>query len=488
MSRRILAILEARLRAHLGGEVFPFAALLAQGSLVGALALMVRSGLGAWGYAVFTLAAAAGLVLLTLLGEFGSLLRSDPAASWSEALPASALEQRLGRALAVLVLLGMLGAGALLPAALLAPESLDGGARVALLGAGLCQALALGSALLVLQAVLGERIEAALVLLQTGLVVGAVTGLLAAPGLAPAMQALEAGSRPWPELLGLAPSAWFASLVGPAPSAASLPGPPLVLGGTALALLLLVAVPPGRGGHGRKRSSLLSRLLQPAHALAIRSWVRPEERGVFELVSDQLPRERDFVLRTYPMIGIPLAFLVAGADGARGEGLRDLLALLLFSPAVYLPVLLAHVPVSSSPHARHLLETAPLPRAVIDEATLKAFALRFLLPLHLVLGLLAAYLAGPLFALRLALPGMLLTWISLRLLYPRCVLDLPLSRAAEDIEVRHDWMGFLLTLAVGLTVLAVAAQRVLTDLPRAGALVAALALVAWTLGRRPRTA
>lgn len=484
MLRRISAILEARLRAHLGGEVFPFAALLAQGSLVAALAFLVRDGLGPWSYALFVLAAAAGLVLLTLLGEFGSLLRADPAAAWSEALPASGLEQRLGRTLAVLSLLALLGSGVLLPAALLAPEAMTLAERLLLLGAGLGQALALGAVLLVLQALLGDRIEAGLVLLQTGLVVGAVTGLLAAPGLAPAMRALEAGEVPWPALLGLAPPAWFASLVGPAPAAASLPSSPLVLGGTLLALGLLVAVPPARAHGGRREAGMVEILLRPVHALAVRTWVRPQERGVFELVCDQLPRERDFVLRTYPMIGIPLAFLVAGAEGARGEGLRDLLALLLFSPAVYLPVLLAHVPVSSSPEARHLLETAPLPRAVIDEAALKALAVRFLLPLHLVLGVLAGVLAGPGFALRLALPGLLVTWIALRLLYPRCVLALPLSTAAQDIEVRHDWTGFLLTLAVGLTVLAVAAQRLFTDAPRAAALVAGLLVVAWALGHR----
>jgi len=63
------------------------------------------------------------------------------------------------------------------------------------------------------------------------------------------------------------------------------------------------------------------------------------------------------------------------------------------------------------------------------------------------------------------------------------VLALPLSTAAQDIEVRHDWTGFLLTLAVGLTVLSVAAQRLCTDAPRASALVAALLGVAWVLGR-----
>ncbi len=40
--------------------------------------------------------------------------------------------------------------------------------------------------------------------------------------------------------------------------------------------------------------------------------MRKGERGTFDLVWDALPLEREFVLRTYPMFGIPLAFLVAG--------------------------------------------------------------------------------------------------------------------------------------------------------------------------------
>ena len=86
MTRRILALFRARLAAQLGGEVVPAAAALSQGALVGALCLLVRDELGLFGYALLALAASGGLVAIALLGEFGALLREDPARDWAETL------------------------------------------------------------------------------------------------------------------------------------------------------------------------------------------------------------------------------------------------------------------------------------------------------------------------------------------------------------------------------------------------------------------
>lgn len=491
MPRRVLTLCHAWLRAHLGGELVPAAALLAQGSLVGVLALMVRDDLGGWGFALFALALSAGLVALTLLGEFGSLLRRDPAAAWSESLPATDFERRLGHALAVLALLSGLSLGVLLPAALLAPSSMSVMERCLLLVAGVGQALAIGSALLTVQVLFGQRAEGLLVLVQTALVVAAVTGLLNAPGLAPQVAAIESGAEAWPTGLTWAPPAWYANAVSPGPAEANLPPSWSLVLGTLVSLAILVGLRPAADERTRRSRTLLTLLLSPLRGLASRLWVRRDERGVFDLVYDALPLERDFVLRTYPMIGIPLAFLVAGADGEGGEGLEDLLALLLFTPAVYLPVLLAHVPVSGTPEARWLVASAPISPAAVEQGAIKALAVRFLLPLYLVLALLALYFAGPFFTLRLAIPGALVTLISLRLLYPRCTLSAPLSVAPDEIEVRHDWTGFLLTLAVVLTVVAIGAQRLITDLPRAALLVGALVALELLIargGRSPRTA
>ena len=488
MSRRILAILGARLRAHLGGELIPFAALLAQGSLVAVLCLLVRSELSPWGYSLFALLSSAGLVALTLLGEFGTLLRADPAAAWSEALPASALERRLGHSGAVLVLLLVLTLGVMIPAVLLAPGEMTWLQRGGLLAAGLGQSLAIGSTLLAVQALLGDRIEGLLVLLQTLLVVGAVTGLLRAPAMGPAVAAIESGEAEWPLLLSWTPAAWYAGAVAAAPAAASLPGTAVLVLITALALVLLALLPPAPHEVFRRARTPLAMALSPLRALATRSWVRPTERGIFDLVYDALPLERDFVLRTYPMFGIPLAFLVAGARGSGGRELDDLLALLLFTPAVYLPVLLAHVPVTSSPEARWLVECAPVSPRALENGAIKALAVRFLLPLYLALAVLAAAFAGPFFALRLALPGALFTLLALRILYPRCALGVPLSTRASEIEVRHDWTGLLITLAALLTVLALFAQRYVIDVPRTLGLVAVLLVIEYVQNRKALSA
>ena len=487
MFRRVLALLEARLRAHLGGEVVPFAALLAQGSLVGALCLVVRGDLDSFGYSLFVLFSSAGLVALTLLGEFGSLLRADPAAAWSESLPATGPERRLGHGLAVLTLLGLLTLGVMIPAALLAPGEMTWAARGLLLAAGLGQSLALGAALLACQAALGGRVEGLLVLLQTALVVIAVAGLLRAPSLAPFVADIASGQAPWPTGLNWMPPAWYAGAVAQAPAGAELLAPVLLVLGTLAALTLLVFLPPAAGRVGRRSETLLARALAPFRALAARWWVRSEERGIFDLVYGALPLERDFVLRTYPMIGIPLAFLVAGARSAGGEGgerMGDLLALLLFTPAVYLPVLLAQVPATASPRARWLVETAPVSEAAIRGGAIKALAVRFLLPLYIALGGLAWVYAGLGFAVRLAIPGALVTLAALRILYPRCTLAPPLSVSSEEIEVRHDWTGLLISIAALLTVLAVAVQRYATGLPRTLALIGALLCVEWFVEAR----
>ncbi|MCB9914073.1 MAG: hypothetical protein H6828_02855 [Planctomycetes bacterium] len=484
MLRRISALLAARLRAQLGGELVPFAALLSQGALVAALCLMVRADLGPFGYALFVLAAAAALLALTLLGEFGALLGADPAAEWVRTLPARDWERRAAHVAAVLVLLTALTVGLALPAAVFAPASVDLGGRLLLVAAALGQALALGAALLVTQALLGERAQGALLLAQIGLVVLGATGLLRAPSLAPLLADLESGRAAWPAWTPWFVPAWYAGAAAPAPPGATLPPSWVLVLGTLAALALLVLLPPAAAKGGRRARTWMALLLAPARVLARKVWVQRRERASFELVYDALPLEREFVLRTYPMVGLPLAFLVAGTRGEGGEGLLDLLALLLFTPAVYLPVLLAHVPVTSSPGARWLLESAPTAPDDVAGGAIKALAVRFLLPLYLALGALAWFLADAGFALRLALPGGLLSLLALRVLYPRCVVGAPLSVAPEDVEVHHDWTGLLLGLALLLTVAALVTRRYVDTPAETAGLVLALVALEAGLSRR----
>lgn len=459
MLRRVQALFRARLQAQLGAAALPAAPLLAHGSLTALLCLLVRGALDPFTYGLFALTLSAGLVALSLLGELGSLLRADPAAEWSEPLPARPRERRIAHGLVALVLLCVLALGSLLPAALCAPASMDLGQRLALLLAGLEQCLAIGASLLAFQLVFGERAEGALVLVQTLLVVAIFAGFLIGLRAVPALRELGAGREAWPSWIALFPPACFAAAAVPPPGA--WPGPPPWLAhlSAPVSLLALLAAPSPRASSGRTTGTLLAALLAPFRALALRAWVARSERGAFELVYAALPLERDFVLRTYPMIGIPLAFLLAGARGEDGGEREGLLALLLFSPPVYLPVLVAHVCATASPRARWILDGAPLPAAAIRNGAIKALFLRFVLPLYLGLGCLALALGEGRLALLLGAPAALVSLAVLRRLYPRIVRDLPLSTAPDELDVRQDWMGLLLTLAVLLVALALLAQR-----------------------------
>lgn len=445
---------------------------------------LVRDALPPFAYGLVALTLSGALVAIPLLGELAWLLRSDEAADWVETLPARRAELRIARTLHLLCVLWLLALGSLVPAALFAPSSTELVPRILLPLCGLGLATAIAALLLVVQGVVGGRAEALLVLFQTLVVVGVVVGLIA-------------GIRRVPELahvtgLGTArglwayPPAWFA-----APLAASQPGEParwwLPAGAFAAALLVLCLSPAPRA-VARGTRGWLDLVLRPARALATRAWVRRDERGIFDLVYDALPREREVILRTYPMIGIPLAFLIVAAsgDGQSSQSREDLLALLLFTAAIYLPILLTHVPASASHAARWLHESAPVPAGAVVTGTVKALAVRFLLPLYLALGLLAWFQAGPTFALRLTPAGALASLLVLRRLYRVCVRDLPLSISPDQVRTDLDWLGLLGGLAMFLTVLALVASRVLTSFLASAALVLALLALDAVLQRRTR--
>lgn len=486
MTRRILAILRARLGAQFSGGP-PWAALLAQGSFSAVLCLLARDTVGAWGYALFALSLAGGLVLLSLLGEFGGVLRRDPAGDWAEALPSSELERRLAHFALIAVLLCGLSLAVGVPAVLFAPSSLGAVERALLFVSVLAQSIGLAATLLAIAALLGERAEGLLVLLQTAIVAVAVSATLASLRLLGWVRALESGKLEAPDFLAWWPSTHVASSIAEPPLGMpqTSPGLPLVVAFAGATLLTLI--PPAREGRGRKSTTPLARLLAPLSALAARFWVRKDERATYHLVQDALPLERDFILRTYPMVGLPLAFFLAGAKGDAGPEREGLLAVLLFTPAIYLPILLAHVPATSSPRARWILESAPVTAAAIRGGAIKALAVRFLVPLYAVLGGLAAVLAGPDFALRLTPAGFLITLVVMRVLYPQVVRDNPLSVAADEVEVQHDWMGLLTTLAFALVVLAALAQYVFASTPlRAAAFTLVALAIEWHTARSDR--
>lgn len=471
---RALLVYRALLRGQLAGEALPAAPLLLHAAISGALMLLVRGELEPFPYALVALALSGALVALSLLGELGGLLRSDPAREWALALPLRALDLQIARVLLAATLVLVLSLGALLPAALLAPANTSLVERVLLLGGGLGQALFLAGALLAVQSALGERAEALLILFQTLLLVAIVVGSTLLPSLVQVLVPMQESGELSAPLLAWLPPTWFALPVGSPPAA--LPGPWLTALLTLGSLALLALLPPAAEPRARWRRTPLGFVLEPVRALFERVWVAPAERGSFRLVWEALPRERDFVLRTYPMIGIPLAFLLVGLGKKSGAQFEGLLAVLLFSPAIYLPILLAHVPATATPEARWMLDLAPLPRSALDAGARKAAALRFVLPLILLLGVLAGVLAGPHFALRLTPIALAGTVLLLRGLYPLFALDLPLSVPAQSIDVREKFTGVLFPLVFVVPIVAALVQHGLTTI--GPALAVALALFA----------
>ena len=496
MARRVLVLLRARLSAQRAEARLPVAALFVHAALTAVLCLLVRDVTPPFAYGVVALSVSAALVSLPLLGELAGLLAVDEAGDWARALPARPHELHLARVLHLLTLLAVLSAGSLLPAAALAPAELGLAGRLALIAAGLAQALSIAAALLVLRSLIGGRAQPLLVVVQTALFAGVIVALVIGPSRIGALAGVRSPHASGALDLAAWPPAWFAAVIAPGP----LPwgwrwAAPACALSAALALLLM---PAAKDTQLRKGRSLLGLLLEPLRRLAARTWVRREERASFELVFEALPRESEFVIRTYPLVAVPLAFLALGARGEGDAAREGLLALLLFTPGLYLPILVAHVPATSSFAARWLLETAPASPAAIHAGALKAVVVRFVVPLYLLLGALCWAYAGAATVLRLALPAFLTTLLVVRFLYPRCVADLPLSTPPDAVRAPQELGVLLIALALVLTILAVLAAHLIDTALAALAVSAVLLAIeiaadrfrargaACTAGRRPR--
>ena len=480
---RVIALVRAQLSGEVLGERTPVAALAMQAVVATLLCLLVRGEVGAYGYAVFALAIPLALIAVPLLGELAPLLRADPASEWVGAQPVSGRDLRLARVATLLIIVGMLALAALVPAALLAPGGLGLGDRAALVGAGLLQVWVAAAALLLLQVVLtrlpGRGGESFLVLLQTAVFLCVLVGLLAGLRSLPVLDELQGSERG----LLFFPPAWFASFAAPAgfgtPGAIALGS---VIG--AMAVFLLAPFPPAP--RAQSTHSVLATLLRPFRAVAEALWVRPDERAPFAFVYDALPAEREFVLRTYPLVAAPLLFLALGADPSTTEG-EGLFALLLFAPAAYLPFVLMHVPTSSTPDARWIVDTAPLDERVEDQGAMKAVAIRLLVPLYLGIGALVYATASPGLCLRLWPVAVAAGLITLRVLTRRGV-GRPLSTKANDLlsTWNEGLGGTLMTLAVLMTLIAVAAWRGIASPAIGWGLLAAVVALEVALARSNR--
>ncbi|MFT5287397.1 MAG: hypothetical protein ACI8TQ_003582 [Planctomycetota bacterium] len=473
---RTLATLRFFLASH-GKVDLPFAALLIPISLSGVLALIIRDQVTPFAFSVCALSLSAALVAIPLLGELGYLLRADPSSEWIEAQPIKPRELRAARTLHLLITLFGLTALPLIPVALLTPTAMGAFASIQLIMGALCLSATLAAILLLIQALLGGRAESVFVLLQTAIVAGVVLGLII--GLQHIASVAKVASFDFDSSLGLYPPAWFAASIGETPTTLL----PYALGAGALLLLLVLPRPsvPTR----RRTMNMMERLLNPVRQLAARFWLTPDERGPFDLIYDATPREREVILRSYPMLGIPLAFLLSASMGEGGPEREGLMALLLFTPGVYLPILLSQIPASDSHAARWLVDGAPISEGAWTNGAIKALSIRFLLPLYVLLALLAASFVNIEFAVRMAIPGALLSLLVLRKLYLTCVPDQPLTIAPDQLQTRLDWGGTMMGMAFGLTIAAVLANQYLSLLGSLG-LVLCLVGLEWSGGRAIR--
>lgn len=471
MLRRVRALFRARFRAASDGGL-PWAAISMQILVAGVLCGVVADVLPPFAYACFAYAVSALLLSVPLFGEAGELLWADEAREWAHALPARPIEHRIARRLHALFELAALSLGSLGVAAFFAPDGLGGLAFVAL---GLAQAVAVGSALLTLLTLLGGRFDGVLVALQTlllaGLVVGGALGLRLVPELAgfDAPAALPAAARALPPV-------WFAAPLSPDASASAWL---VVLAALLVAPAVLFVAPDAGTARTGRRGDVLGRALAPLRQVAVRGWVRRDERATFELVFEALPKEREFALRSYPLLGIPLAFLVASTE-ATGPTREPLFALLLFAPAAYMPILLTQVPASRSYRARWLLDLAPVSAEAVHNGALKALVVRFVLPMYALLAVLCASRGGLDVALRLALPATAAAIVLARGAYRTVVQAPPLSTSPEELGTGDHVFGLMVGTGMVAAVAAVVAAKWIAT-PAVG-LAVTVALIALELG------
>ncbi|MCZ6597992.1 MAG: hypothetical protein O7B99_10160 [Planctomycetota bacterium] len=478
MGRRVLTLLRARLSGENRGTNLPIAAPFMHAFAAAILCSMVRD-LPPFAYAVFALSAVGMLAAIPLLGELGFILRADPAQEWVSSLPVTAFDLKVARTMHLLIVLWWLVSGSLLAAALVAPAETGLAGRALLLAGGLGLVTLIGAVLLSFQSLVARRAPALLVLLQTLLMIGAVVGFVIGPELASGLADAETlDATAW---LPFYPPAWFAI-----PLAGSLSSLWIPLTALALALAILAAAPAPSSAERRRGEPLLALFLRPARVLATRFWVRRDERAMFDLVYDALPLEREVVLRTYPLIGIPLAFLLLGSLSE--GGIRDdLLAVVLFTASLYVPVLLLHVPASESHEASSRRASSPVSAGATRSAAFKAVAVRFLVPLYALLALVAWSQSGVLILVRLALPAFLVSLLLTRRLYATLVQDPPLSVAPDDVRTDLHMGEAFIYLAFGLTIGAVVLNKFLTPLIAIG-LCAVLLLAEAIAERRLRSA
>ena len=422
--------------------------------------------------ATLTLGLSGLLCVTALLGDLAPLLASDPAGDWIAAQPVAPRDLQRARTLVLVLVLGSLGAGGLLPAALFAPEAWSLGARCGLVALGAAQALALAAALTLLLRLAGRHATEVAVALQTSTLLLLFAGVIGALAALPLLRELEQVPAPWSWL----PSAALGALAAPGASEAWA-GVAWVALALALPLLPSGEEPPARGTN-----TPLSRLLSPLARLVESGLLAPSQRAPFRFVQAALGRARLRRARLAPGLRAP-------RPPGRGGGSCDRPWARPVRPRLLraggLPARVHDlVPTTATPEARWLLDAAPL--AARDEAVGARWAVfvRVVVPLQAAISglLLAAVPAAEVAAWSLV--SLALSGLVLALAWAGSVEGAPLSRPATELGgVRgRGWSLLLNALLAGGV--ALATWRAAPGPLLAGGIAAATLTLLVAAGRR----
>jgi ABC-2 type transport system permease protein len=180
-----------------------------------------------------------------------------------------------------------------------------------------------------------------------------------------------------------------------------------------------------------------------------------EERAYFRFASKMMGSERDFKLKVYPTIGMSLVFpFLIIVNVLRSEGLEAVsssrLYLTIYMSAILIPSVIMMLKYSGRYKGAWIFKAAPLQDLTpYYRGTLKAFAVRLLLPVYMLLCLAFILLFGWSVIPHLAavLVGLLLFTVICYLLMSK---ELPFSVPFEAMRQSDNWKLFPLFLFMGL--------------------------------------
>lgn len=260
--------------------------------------------------------------------------------------------------------------------------------------------------------------------------------------------------EPW--LLAL-PPLWFGGLFDRMVGGDTPLGTPLAILALAVPLVCLVAALRFSGArlHGADRETVdrPPRRPGPLARLGASLTTSPTQQAAHDLVLALSRREKGFRMRTYPMLFMPLAFIIPivrkdlGPDELHHIGKAGYFCL------VFLPVLAVQVRHGDQPEAAWLFKALPIRRlGELLTGTVLALVTGFLLPWCLAVAVVAMLLAGP-----SCLPDLLLSItlsLAVSLLFlSSLVKQVPFSqRFVQSVQAGQFGTAMLSMLLVGLMV------------------------------------